>query len=469
MKKIYNTLLLTLTCATAAVGQDMTNSMVYTELYITGDATPHGWSIGDGQMERTGYGLFEWDGKLEAGKEFKFMNHQDWYKHIVSPDDNTVVTTGIPFDLRFLPAWSPGESDRKFKVDQTGEYHVTVDLECMKLIVTPRPEATSYPSQLYLTGSAIDNQVIPLTSLFGAEFKNHFFCKPGNLKLMDTPTVTERTTFYVPRLEDVDITYGNLYPTAIRPTTDPGNPGWSVGVAGTYTLYIEIPTYRQKARMFRQRDALYLVGGCCELPWNYWDESNMRFRRNPADNTEMIWEGELRLDRLKDGVPAEEPGKFKILTGQDWNSETFHPYTPDQPLITGDGNISHARISGGDDLKWTITRNGIYRLTLNLLDETLKGELLEETSSAIPSTTETAGIGEQLPDAEKHQDIAVYTSGNTLHVRSASPVNVSVYSVAGVLVANATDVMDGDIALSLPAGVYVVCASETPAVRIAVR
>ena len=91
----------------------------------------------------------------------------------------------------------------------------------------------------------------------------------------------------------------------------------------------------------------------------------------------------------------DEPSKFKILTAQDWFGATFHPYKAD---AAAEGS-SDARISGGDDLKWTISRDGFYRIELDTRREVLTGTYYGE------SGVETV---EPVPDAQVDHEAEEY-------------------------------------------------------------
>ena len=64
---------------------DMSNSIELTQLYIIGDATPYSWDLGKiPDMQKIDEGVFRWSGKLQAGKEFKFLNTREFHKHLVA-------------------------------------------------------------------------------------------------------------------------------------------------------------------------------------------------------------------------------------------------------------------------------------------------------------------------------------------------------------------------------------------------
>lgn len=422
IRKITGCLLLLL-CVTGAKGGDMSNSIEYTQLYLIGDATPASWDMGKAEeFSRIGYGVFEWTGQLEAGKEFKFMNTREaWHKHIVATSGGVEVTTGVTVPLAFYADWAlDGSKDCKMRVAQSGTYTLTVDLNSMRMSLSDPVQDSRWPSAFYVTGSANGGNVEALRDM-GVEFKGTFHLIPGFLKLVDTPTVGENTTSWLPRYPEVDLTFGGGYLSPLFPSSDNSAKGWSVMVEGDYAVYLDKNSKSYQARRLAPYTELILVGGCCERSWNYWDESNCRFLPDEDDPFVMVWEGELRIgwDRKTnaDGsvTMPDEPAKFKILTARDWFRDTFHPYTADAPAV----GESDARISGGDDLKWTISKDGFYRLELDIRTEVLTGTYLGENSPAMSVAPDnTAAI--EVTDSDRAEGETVYY--NLQGMRIESPV-----------------------------------------------
>lgn len=435
---------------------DMSNSIEYSQLYIIGEATEASWDLGKAPgLTRISDGVFEWTGKLEGGKEFKFINTREFHKHIVSAKATPTIEIGKTYPLNFFANRGlPNEQDLKFKIVETGEYTIIVDLQSMRMAVKPKVNAITYPDKFYATGSALDNKVIELHNMNSIEFKDVLSLKPGHLKLMNTPEETETTMYYVPRFEDVDITFGLGYNTSLQSSKDSLLKGWSITLAGDYTLYIGInDSHSAYARLFKPCKVLYLVGGCCEFAWNYWDESNCLFVPNPNNPEEMVWEGELRQgweSQINPDANTNEPNKFKILTAADWNSETYHPYIEDS---AAEGE-SDARITGGADWKWSISRDGKYRLTLNTKTEILRCEYL---GMAEETTNEKVNSNISDKCVRQVSAITVYTNANAIMVRSSNePVDVNVYTLNGNIIAKATNVKDDIVASDLIAGIYVI-------------
>lgn len=434
MKRVYLILVILMT-GLVAKSQDMGNSIEYSQLYIIGAATPAGWALENApEMERIDDGVFRWKGELKGNEEFKFLNTRGWYKNVVSAVPDVMVELSKPYNLEFYASWD--YKDWKFKMPESGNYTVIVDLRNMKMSVSKVTTAPQCPSKLYATGTAVDNQVIELPDMYGVEFKKLIPCTPGNLLLIDTPTITDNTVYYGPLYDDVDLTFGKNFVSEVKVVTRDAR-GWSVGTPGDYTLYIDKGNLAYQGRKFAPRKVLYIVGGCCELNWNYWDESNKRFFPNPENPEELIWEGVLRIGS------HEEPNRFKILTAESWSEETYHPYISDA-LAEG---MSEARISGGPDLKWTIEKDGYYRLTFNTKNETLNSEYFGDDSNEAPDL---------VTDPASYK---IYVCKGMINVDGETPTDVTVRNLMGQTITSKRNHISGTVTVGLTGGIYLVTVS----------
>lgn len=361
----------------SAYAGDMSNSIELTQLYIVGDATATSWDLGNAdELNRIDEGVFEWTGRLTGGKDFKFMNSRDgWHKHIVATEAGMEAKKGNEYLLDFYADWGlDGKKDCKFHVAETGDYTVIVDLNSMRMTLTEPVDTPEWPERFYLTGTALDNKVVEIPDCHGVEHKATVYLKAGTVKLMDTPTESKNTHYYRPVFEDIEVSFGSGYHTPLF-ESDGSAAGWNVTLEDYYMVYLDNSSHTYRFKRHVPARNLYLVGGCCERAWNYWDDSNCKFIPDPENPDIMVWEGELRIGWEKktgdDGkrIDPDEPDKFKILTAQDWFRDTYHPYVADVPA---EGN-TEARITGGDDVKWSISRDGVYRLELNTKTEILTG------------------------------------------------------------------------------------------------
>lgn len=418
MKRIASLLIAATSALLMQAG--LSNSIEYTQLFIVGDATSAGWDLAAAdEMPRIANGIFEWTGNLTAGKEFKFMNTREAYhKHIVCTVPDVTCELGKEYSLNFFCNWwLPSSQDFKFKVSKTGRYTVTVDLTSMRMKVSEPIEPAKWPTMLYMVGSATKDQVIQVVNCHGIELKKGVWLRKGNVKFIDTPTITENTKYYVPRLEDVEITYGQDYGVYLY-EGDKDSAGWTVTLPGNYIVYLNLADRKMQCKKFVQYPHLFIAGGCTQRAWNYYEDPNNRFHPDPDKPEVMVWEGELRIgwDKKSDGFGGwkdpDEPSKFKIITNQDWNNASFHPYMAD---INVEGE-TNARITGGKDVKWTIKRNGFYRLELNTLTEVLKGTYLGTEANYIAPDSEAGIESVDLKDCP-----ADYVYYNLQGIRVAEP------------------------------------------------
>ena len=167
MKKLFLQLCFMVTASVAAAA-DMSNSMELSRLYIIGDATPYQWNIGETpEMDRIAEGVFRWSGRLEGGREFKFLNSRDFHKHIFGTACKQSVSAGNIYSLPYVADWAlDGSRDFKFVPSETADYTIYVDLNTMMMSVRELEEPVRLPATLYATGSALGGSTVALP-LFG--------------------------------------------------------------------------------------------------------------------------------------------------------------------------------------------------------------------------------------------------------------------------------------------------------------
>lgn len=158
----------------------MSNSIDYTRLNIVGDAVEGAWNLNANPMTSIDRGVFTWTGTLTADRPFKFMNSDDgWHKHVVATSKDEIIKDGEIHHLDFYADWTlPDALDNKFMVNETGVYVLTVDLRHMSVRLSRQQPATVYPDKYYITGSALDDNVIEMDKIGNFEFKQSLPCSP---------------------------------------------------------------------------------------------------------------------------------------------------------------------------------------------------------------------------------------------------------------------------------------------------
>lgn len=104
-----------------------------TRLYLTGDATPAGWSENlPEELTPVGGNCFVWDGWLGTG-EFKFLNARgSWSESIVAESYNLPIDDEGPYRLVDNTGWG-SNPDHKFYNNRAGYVRIIADLDNMSV------------------------------------------------------------------------------------------------------------------------------------------------------------------------------------------------------------------------------------------------------------------------------------------------------------------------------------------------
>ena len=118
-----------------------TGEAEYTTLYMIGDATSGGWSLGDAtEMTMTEDGIYSWTGNLNSGS-FRFVVSQadfapGYWKANDDPDDMSMVYSETSLS---------GDDDRAFTISEAGEYTVVANTDDLILSITKTGDTPSDP------------------------------------------------------------------------------------------------------------------------------------------------------------------------------------------------------------------------------------------------------------------------------------------------------------------------------------
>jgi hypothetical protein len=123
------------------------NATMMTDLYLVGDATPHGWDLGRATamiMDMDHFSMFSWSGTMHKG-EFKLMvNREDWFPCFVK--DSTDEAKMVYRDSE------ESYPDFKWTIAKTGQYRIVADVEALTLALTYLGGETY--SHMYMIGDA---------------------------------------------------------------------------------------------------------------------------------------------------------------------------------------------------------------------------------------------------------------------------------------------------------------------------
>ena len=264
---------------------------------------------------------------------------------------------------------------------------------------------------LWLTGSAVPGGTQQLTRRPDGQYRFAGALNAGELKIMTTETFQKGTTqFLKPQLIDSYLINNGLNYSL---TSDETQPGWVVSFAeDTYRILVD-PTARR-------------LTGELMLPWNEvliagsafpggsdqteWKRDNMLpFVRSHDNPYVFTWEGELGIYQN-----VVEPGRFKLEGQMTWGPRELHPYAQGEDILT----TTQVR-SGGDDTKWSVTTPGTYRITVDLFNETIAGEIVRKAGETSDPAPPSAPEGATNADAHNSNEAPSGAVGGLLSLPPA--------------------------------------------------
>lgn len=142
------------------------------KLYITGGATPCGWSTGGAlEMMTTDNIHFTWTGELLTKDDscFRFLTSKNWYPTYTTAKASTaesVVTPGT-YPIQYDKNFRPGEP--AFKIAESGNYTVNINIDPEVVTMELIRNVPKYESVI-LQGTAVEGSSIPMRGVTPSRF-----------------------------------------------------------------------------------------------------------------------------------------------------------------------------------------------------------------------------------------------------------------------------------------------------------
>jgi len=217
--------------------------------------------------------------------------------------------------------------------------------------------------QFWITGTAVPGNTQKLEMVSANDFKYAGPLKAGELRVITTKKVGKNTQYLSPVVPDANVANHGIGFTVV---TDITSEPWQVVVDDEhYRLHINPERKTLHGEICQPWGELFIGGGATASGWK---EGKMLLMHQQTDNPYVwTWEGELKRH---DGV--EEPTSFKFQGQDRWYPKALHPYAQSTDIL----NDRRLRI-GGDDTKWSITKDGVYRITIDIFNEKVQAELIK--------------------------------------------------------------------------------------------
>ena len=216
---------------------------------------------------------------------------------------------------------------------------------------------------LWITGSAVPGGAQKLEKVADNDYKYAGRLNAGELRVATAKKPRKGTRFFSPVLMDANLVNKGI---AYCETTDAKAPAWQVVVSeDRYRLHVFTDRKELRGEIFQPWGELFIAGGATEAGWK---EGKMLLMKQDLNNPCLwTWEGELKRH-----PEVEEPTSFKFQGQDRWYPKNLHPYRQGTDVLQD----RRLRI-GGDDTKWEISRDGRYRITVDLFHETIQADIVK--------------------------------------------------------------------------------------------
>jgi len=353
--------------------------------YIVGDATPNGWNIdAPTALDMVSKYEFVYEGKLNAGEMKACLTPGSWDVAFVRPStaDCKIGKEGVE-SSDFVFTTGP---DNKWKVEDTGKYRLTFNLENWTVGAEYLGEIENENSPiasetLYMIGDATPGGwSMDAATAFTRDASNGYIFTwegqlvEGSMKACLEPDGTFSCPFLRPSTAGCEISHAGVASTDFVYTTAPDDQ-WHIAEAGIYRITFDLEHYTI-AVVWADGDApvreplesatLYMIGDATPGGWSM--DAAAAFTRDASNGYIFTWEGQLAVGYMKaclepDGTfscPFLRPSTSGCEIGENGVAATDFVYT-----------------TNPDD-KWHVSKAGTYRLTFDLQNWTIDAKYINQ-------------------------------------------------------------------------------------------
>ena len=310
---------------------------------------------------------YEWGGHLKQG-DFKFIKSRTSLtpSYTKGADDNTLVYNE-----------TDGGTETLFHIDAEGYYFITVDVEKLT-IASEYPDGNDYQN-IWIIGNATPAgwsvpSTIELNKKNQVEFEYKGPLYEGELKFMLQNDKGFECDYLMAETNGASIFSTKMIRKNYPETNDANDTKWKVNLSETGNYRITLDTYMMEITFEKIEipddlpiKAVWMTGSATATQWD--TPFKIAFQYNPDEKKgTFVWEGHL------------DPGEIKFPLS---NTEGFEcDYL--MPEVNGTSVTEAEKMerrnypdSGMNDFKWKVDEACNYKISLNVIDMTVKFEKLQ--------------------------------------------------------------------------------------------
>lgn len=309
---------------------------------------------------------YEWGGHLKKG-DFKFIKSRTSLtpSYTRGADDNTLVYNETGDGPETL-----------FHIDTDGYYFITVDVEKLT-IASEYPDGNDYQN-IWIIGNATPAgwnvpSTIELNKKNQVEFEYKGPLYEGELKFMLQNDKGFECDYLMAETNGASIFSTKMIRKNYPETNDANDTKWKVNLSETGNYRITLDTYMMEITFEKIEipddlsiKAVWMTGSATATQWDI--PFKIAFQYNPDEKKgTFVWEGHL------------DPGeiKFPLSNTQGFECDYLMPEV-NGTSVTEAEKMERRNYpdSGKNDYKWIVDKAGKYKISLNVIDWTVKFEKL---------------------------------------------------------------------------------------------
>ncbi len=336
---------------------------VTSTLYIIGDATPTGWSVDNpSELVKSDVGVFTWTGRLKANGGFKFITTRGNFVPSYNRNENDATGKGLIMRNTF------DDPDATFSVPEDGVYDLKIDLLNMTISIQTSTANTERFDMVYFVGSFTNWSFAEMTKDVLRSNLWHYgavlnWNGGGEFKFGTVKDWKEMLYATAPSspYTSTGVVYDGADNKWFLPKADCGK---------AYKIALDLTKGSEKMIMkpFIPYPGLYLVGSATPNGWDLGKATAM----TAVNAYELSWTGKLLEGEMKISCDKKN----------DWMGAWFMPTsknkaptgTEEQMLFIDKSDDGLKALYPGlgindIDMKWVISQEGNYTITVNQLTE----------------------------------------------------------------------------------------------------